>query len=205
MAPVEAPAGWLQSHPCAPSPADAAYRTPEGLLAAPAGTLIDRVHRPHRDRPPKDRAIRQAVSRYATTRFRDGIRLQADGSRLPATAEVAALVKHPFWDRLTVLAAPAHLLCPRRMIGTTVDLLVRFEDGGLGVALVQTTPKEVLVPAALEAEVGAAVAMLNDTRQEVAKAFLLWVQGGAVRIEMVDPGRGLLGWCSVVETVGSAP
>lgn len=202
---TEAPAGWLHTHPCAPSPADGAYRTPEGILAAPAGTLIDRLHRPHRDRPPKDRAIRQAVSRYATARFRDGIRLQVDGSRLPATPEVAALVGHGFWDHLTVMAAPAHLLCPRRLIGATVDLLVRFEDGGLGVALVQTAPKELLIPAALEAEVGAAVAMLNDQRQEVARAFLLWIGGGGVRLEMVEPGKALLGWCGVVETVGSTP
>jgi hypothetical protein len=205
MGGVEAPPAWLQDHPCRPSPADAAYRTPEGLLAQPAGLLIDRVHRPPPDRPQRDRAIRQAVSRYATARFRDGVMLQADGARLPATAEVAALVGHAFWDRLTVIAAPAHLLCRRRMLATTVDLLVRFDDGGLGVALVQTSPAEQQNAEGLTAEIGAAVAMLNDQRQEVSKAFLLWITGGRVRIEMVDPWEGLRAWVDVVGVVGVKP
>jgi hypothetical protein len=113
---------------------------------------------------------------------------------------VEALLSHAFWQRIEVVGSLLHLAVLWREAATTVDLAVRFEDGGLGVLAIWSGPDDRIHPMAPWAELGAAVAALADSGIPLAKAVVVWVGGdGAVKVEAKPADDALGAWVDAVD------
>jgi len=201
------PTGWLPAHDHPVQPAAAGgYTGTSGEQLLSAHEVLNRVfpHSPlHAQRNP---VIRRACVAYANSLHNPDV--NSSGPWSPAVApftdhssSILPLVQHRFWEQLEVLAAPIHLRHRRLPLATSAELLVRFRTGGdLGIGICQTAPREQLNPFHLEAEVGAAVALLADTWGWFpTRSFVLFCRPEQTTVELVDVDRALGRWVDAIE------
>ncbi|MEY3462457.1 MAG: hypothetical protein RLZZ468_235 [Cyanobacteriota bacterium] len=192
--------GWGVPAMAKPDPATGRYQLTRGGSARAAQRMIEVAYPTERPLPPRLNRIRGACAAHARRVAGHGPGWdagKAEGWLAEERAVAEALVKHPFWSRLEVLAAPVHVADPVAPIGATADLLVRFVDGGdLGVAVIQTNPRELLLPDAVAAELGAVLLALSDSCGElVSRAFVIWaVPGRQIELMMVDADAATIAW-----------
>jgi hypothetical protein len=159
---------------------------------------------------------REAAASYARSLWgpsATGTAWRPTSSRFdPARKAVEALLSEGFWQRNEVIGSLIHIAQPRRESATTVDLAIRFPDGGLGLLAIWTLLKDpeppppgvlrlpVVHPDAPWAELGAAVASCADSGIPLAKAGVAWVGGdGEVRLE-ARPANDALGlWVDALD------
>lgn len=187
---------WQDTHPVKPDPGSGLYVRPDGSTAVPAKKLIDWAYPPPPGQPERNRAVRAACATHA--RFVAGKGPAVDLAKIPAAERptVGTLVGHRFWERLDVLGAPVHTAFPGDPFGTTIDLLVRFKEGGQNaVASLQTAPKDGVRRYAVMAELGVALHILSDVHNTlIPKAFVIWAQPQKVEIELLDADACTIEW-----------
>jgi hypothetical protein len=118
-----------------------------------------------------------------------------------ALPTIDPLIAHPFWQQLEVLAAPLPLRHRRLPIATTADLLVRFCNGNdIGIGMCQTGTPEQLNPQRVNAELGAALALLGDTHSWwPRRAFVLFCSPGKTTVELIDVDAALACWIDAID------
>ncbi len=185
-----------------PDPIAGVYRAANGDALMPVRYLIDRVHPPPRDRPERDNLLRQALVSFAGTAPEDRAAWRPPAALAGRCGdELLAMASHAMWGRFEVLQAPLHLRDPRRALGTTADLLVRFaSDGHLGIGILQTARPEQLNDLAVRAELGAAAAMVVDNRLGwLSRVFVIWLVDGQLRLKALNPDQVLPLWVDTVD------
>ena len=197
--------GWLIGD-AVPEPSEGLYRQPapgEAFLM-PVRAIVEAVYPPRPGAPERCRLCRAAAASYARSLWGPA----ATGtpwaptfkSFNPARTAVEAMLNHGFWQRIEVVGSLLHLAVLRREAATTVDLVVRFEDGGLGVLAIWSGPDDRIHPMAPWAELGAAVGAMADSGIPLAKAVVVWVGGdGAVKLEAKPADAALGAWVDAVD------
>lgn len=183
--------------------------SPDGGFVSPAGDellsalqILDKLY-PHTHRDP---VVVRACTIYACS-----LNNPAAATRGPWSPTVAPftralptiepLLRHAFWQQIEVLAAPLPLRHRRLPVGTTADLLVRFRNGSdLGIGMVQTGTPDQLNPQRVAAELGAALALLNDTHSWWPdRAFVLFCSPGKTTVELVDVNLAVSCWIDALD------
>jgi hypothetical protein len=102
---------------------------------------------------------------------------------------------HKFWQRLTVLQAPAHCVDHRDRAACSIDLLARTDKADLLVASVHSAPFADLNPEALAAELGAAIIMIGDARREIIPhAMVICAHNGSCTLHAIPEEICCLTW-----------
>ena len=197
--------GWLVGD-AVPEPADGLYWHPDrGMrVLMPARGIVAAAFPSRPGAPKRCRLCRAAIASRARSLWGPAATGTAwaptSTSFNPARPAVEALLSHAFWQRIEVVGSLLHLAVLRREAATTVDLAVRFEDGGLGVLAIWSGPDDRIHPMAPWAELGAAVAALADSGIPLAKAVVVWVGGdGAVKVEAKPADTALGAWVDAVD------
>jgi hypothetical protein len=196
--------GWLVGD-AVPEPADGLYWHPDrGMrVLMPARAIVDAAFPSQRGAPERCRLCRAAIASHARSLWGPSATAKpwAPSSRTfdPARPAVEALVSHGFWKRVEVVGSLLHVAVLRHEAATSVDLAVRFEDGGLGLLAVWSGPDKRIHPLAPWAELGAAVAALADSGIPLAKAVVVWVDDGAVKLEARPADEALGVWVDATD------
>ena len=199
------PTTWLSTpeQPIQPAAAGG-YVDATGEELISAQDIISRVHH--------HRTVRNQVVARACSVYANSLHNPAAASRGPWAPTVApftsylstieALVGHPFWAQIEVLAAPLQIRHRRLPVATTADLLVRFHNGGdIGLGFCQTGSREELNPMQVSAEVGAALAMLGDTYSWwPQRAFVLFCSPTKTTVDLVDVDKALGCWIDTLDS-----
>ena len=170
--------GWLIGDAC-PEPADGLYwhPSPGGKVLMPVRTIVEAVWPHGMPGLERCRLCRAALASYARSCWGPAKRASpwapTAATFEPVRPVVEALLSHGFWQRIEPVGSLLHLAVLRQEAATTVDLAVRFEDGGLGL-LALWTPHPAIRAEAPWAELGAAVAVMADSGIPVAKVVVLW-------------------------------
>lgn len=201
--------GWLVGD-AVPEPAEGLYwhPSPGGKVLMPAwriGAAVFGGNLP--EAPQRCKLCRSAAISLARSRWGPG----ATGAPWspaaavfdPVRSHVEALVAHAFWDRVEVVGTLVHAALLSRDAATTIDLVVRFADGELGLLAIWGGAHPTMRPELAWSEVGAAVAAMADSGIPVAKAVVVWAEGPAdapkVRLE-ARPGDQALGlWVDALD------
>lgn len=211
---------WQDTHPVKPDHKTGLYLRPDGTTAIPALRLIDWAYPAEPGQPVRNKVIRAAcatharhiagkgpavnlekVAASAKAAVGEDSLLTPDQAASQTVTAVERLIKHRFWERLEVLGAPVHTSYPRDPYATTIDLLVRFKEGGLNaVASLQTTQKGGVRREAVMAELGAALYHLSDIHNTtIPKAFVIWVTPEKVELEMLESDACTLEWYQAIK------
>lgn len=134
--PVTIASGWM-SGDATPVPAEGLYLGPEGptqILMPAKQFAMDAFKAPAI--PERCKLTRGAVANFARSKWgptATGTPWSPAGPAYDAVrAQLEALLNHKFWSRFDVIGSLVHLALPRPEVAVTTDLVVRFEDGGLG-------------------------------------------------------------------------
>lgn len=206
------PTTWLSVPPeQAPQPCmeGLGYRSSSGEQLISSQTILDRVF-PHpsslaRSRSPEARnpLVLEACSLYAASRFNPAAApWNPSEARFHGCAStITALIQHPFWEQIDVLAAPLHLRHRRLAVATTAELLVRFRNGGdIGLGICQCGQPDELNPRRVAAEIGAAIALLGDTYSWwPRRAFVLFCSPGSTKIDTIEADTAVLPWLDAMD------
>ena len=197
--------GWLIGD-AVPEAAEGLYwhPAPGGKVFMPVRAIAEAVYPPRPGAPERCRLCRAAAANYARSLWGAAATgtawAPASKAFNPARQAVEALLSHAFWQRIEVVGSLLHLAVLRQQAATTVDLAVRFEDGGLGVLAIWSGPDDRIHPMAPWAELGAAVAAMADSGIPLAKAGVVWVGGdGAVKLEAKPADAALGAWVDAVD------
>jgi hypothetical protein len=187
---------------------DGGYLSPAGEDLFSAQQILDRIY-PHnqwRTIPARDPVVVRACTIYANSLHNPAA--AARGPWVPtvapftaALATIEPLLAHPFWKQLEVLAAPLPLRHRRLPIATSADLLVRFRNGGdIGIGMVQAGSSDQLNPQRVAAELGAAVALLNDTNSWwPSRGFVLFCTSGKTSVELINLDSAVASWLDAID------
>lgn len=195
--------GWLIGN-AVPEPAEGLYWHPEpgGRVLMPARAIVDAAHPSRYGAPERCRLCRAAAASYARSRWGPTATERAwapTGKTFdPARPAVEALVGHGFWERIEVIGSLVHLAVLRQEAATTVDLAVRFADGGLGLLAIWPADDRIH-PATPWAELGAAVAAMADSGIPLAKVVVIWTAAEGVRLEARPADEALGAWLDAVD------
>lgn len=195
---------WLVGD-AVPEPAEGLYwhPAPGGRILMPARVVVSQAFPNRYGAPERCKLTRAAVASYARSRWGPAAKATpwapTAASFEPVRPTIEALLGHGFWQRLDVIGSLVHLAVIRRDAAVTVDLAVRFADGGLGVLAVWSGPDDRIHPAAPWAELGAAVAAMSDAGLSLAKAVVLWAGGQGVRLEARPADEALGVWLDAVD------
>jgi hypothetical protein len=206
------PTTWLSVPPeQAPQPCmeGLGYRSSSGEQLLSSQTILDRVF-PHpsslaRSRSPEARnpLVLEACSLYAASRFNPAAApWNPSEARFHGCAStITALIQHPFWEQIDVLAAPLHLRHRHLAVATTAELLVRFRNGGdIGLGICQCGQPDELNPRRVAAEIGAAIALLGDTYSWwPRRAFVLFCCPGSTKVETIEADTAVLPWLDAMD------
>jgi len=197
--------GWLVGD-AVPEPADGLYWHPDrgAKVLMPARAIVDAAFPSQPGAPERCRLCRAAIASHARSLWGPSAsgKPWSPSSRAfdLARPAVEAVVSHGFWQRFEVVGSLLHVAVLRQEAATTVDLAVRFDDGGLGLLAVWSGPDERIHRLAPWAELGAAVAALADSGIPLAKAVVVWVGGdGAVKLEAKAADEALGSWVDAVD------
>jgi hypothetical protein len=197
--------GWLVGD-AVPEPAEGLYwhPSPGGKVLMPVRGVVAAGLPSTPGAPERCKLCRAAAASYARSLWGPA----ASGTAWAPTSKtfnpvrpaVEALVGHAFWQRIEVVGSLLHLAVLRQDAATTVDLAVRFDDGGLGLLTIWSGPDDRINPMAPWAELGAAVAAMADSGIPLEKAGVVWVGGdGAVKLEAKPADVALGAWVDAVD------
>ena len=197
--------GWLIGD-AVPESSEGLYwhPAPGGRVLMPVRAIVDPACPPKPGAPERCRLCRAAAASYARSLWGPAATgtpwAPTSKAFNPARTAVEAMLNHGFWQRIEVVGSLLHLAVLRREAATTVDLAVRFEDGGLGVLAIWSGPDDRIHPMAPWAELGAAVGAMADSGIPLAKAVVVWVGGdGAVKVEAKPADAALGAWVDAMD------
>jgi len=197
--------GWLVGD-AVPEPAEGLYwhPSPGGKVLMPVREIVAAGLPSTPGAPERCKLCRAAAASYARSLWGPA----ASGTAWAPSSKsfdsvrpaVESLVGHAFWQRIEVVGSLLHLAVLRQDAATTVDLAVRFDDGGLGLLAIWSGPDDRINPMAPWAELGAAVAAMADSGIPLEKAGVVWVGGdGAVKVEAKAADQALGAWVDAVD------
>jgi hypothetical protein len=141
--PVTIRDGWM-SGDATPVPAEGLYLGPEGptqILMPTRQYAVEAYRAPAI--PERCKLTRGAVANYARSKWGPAATDTPWSPAGPAydavRGQLEALLSHKFWGRFEVIGSLVHLALPRQEAAVTIDLVVRFDDGG-GLGLVDVWP-----------------------------------------------------------------
>jgi len=170
--------GWLLGD-AVPEPADGLYwhPAPGGRVLMPVRSIVETVWINGLPGLERCRLCRAALASYARSCWGPAKRAApwtpAAAMFEPVRPLLEVLLRHKFWERIEVIGSLIHLAMLRQDAATTVDLALRFEDGGLGL-LALWSPHPAIRAEAPWAELGAAVGAMADAGIPVAKVVVVW-------------------------------
>lgn len=188
---------------------DNGYVSPAGEELISAQHILERIY-PHPALPLlsaiRDPVVVRACIVYAKSLYNPDA---AHRGRWTPTVEpftsalptIEPLIASRFWQQLEVLAAPLPLRHRRLPVATSADLLVRFCNGNdIGIGMVQTGTQDQLNPDRVNAELGAALALLGDTHSWwPRRAFVLFCAPGRTTVEMIDVDAAVATWIDALD------
>lgn len=145
--PVSIQDGWVLGDAVA-VPAEGLYtwESPElgTRILMPVKAITDRAF-PYPVLPERCKLCRRAAANYARSRWGPAAKPEPWKPTAkffdPARLQVEALLGHRFWERFDVIGSLVHLALPTAEAAVTIDLVVRFLDGGLGLLAIWTGPR----------------------------------------------------------------
>ena len=124
------------------------------------------------------------------------------GGNDPISRTTAHLASWGLWERAQIIAAPLHLADHRLRVATTADLLLRFPDGALGIALLITEAQPPAIPEPWLAALGGALVMASDQlRTLIDRPFLIWASPLGITTTEHNPDACTVPWVTGLETV----
>jgi hypothetical protein len=146
--------------------------------------------------------VRRAFARMARQRAAGGSVERFSGGNDPFSRTTAHLASWGLWEKAQIIAAPLHLADHRARVATTADLLLRFPNGALGIALLITEAQPAAIPAPWLAALGGALVMASDQlRILITRPLLIWASSLRVITTEHDPDACTVPWVTGLETV----
>jgi hypothetical protein len=187
---------------CKPTPIPGIYQHQSGAMIR--RTVAEVVATLYPDQPIRqpNGSIRRAFARMARQRAAGGPVERFSGGNDPINRTTAHLASWGLWDEAQIIAAPLHLADHRLRVATTADLLLRFPDGALGIALLITEAQPSAIPEPWLATLGGALVMCSDQlRTVIDRPFLIWASPLGVTTTEHDPDDCTVPWVTGLETV----
>ena len=187
---------------CKPTPIPGIYEHQSGAMIG--RTVADVVASLYPEQPIRqpNGTIRRAFARMARQRAAGGPVERFNWGNDPISRTTAALASWALWDETQIIAAPIHLADHRLRVATTADLLLRFPDGALGIALLITEAQPATVPEPWLAALGGALVMASDQlRTVITRPLLIWASPLGVTTTEHDPDACTVPWVTGLETV----
>lgn len=187
---------------CKPTPIPGIYEHQSGTMIRRTVPDVLRSLYPEQPIRQPNGTIRRAFARMARQRAAGEPVAAVEGGSDPIAVTVAALASWRSWEVLEIIAAPLHLSDHRLRCAMTADLLLRFPNGHLGIALLITQPQPPVVPAPWLAALGAALVMASDQlRIVIERPVLIWACPLGVAITEHNPDHCTVPWVTGLETV----
>jgi len=192
----------MLSPTCRPTPIRGIYEHQSGaMIRRTVADVVDNLYPDQPMRQPNGN-IRRAFARMARQRAAGGPVERFSGGNDPINRTTAALASWGLWDEAKIIAAPLHLADHRLRVATTADLLLRFQDGALGIALLITEAQPAAIPEPWLAALGGALVMASDQlRTVIDRPFLIWASPLGVTTTEHDPDDCTVPWVTGLETV----
>ena len=187
---------------CKPTPIPGIYEHTSGAMIR--RTVADVVASLYPEQPLRqpNGTIRRAFARMARQRAAGGPVERFDAGNDPISRTTAALASWALWEEAQIIAAPIHLADHRLRVATTADLLLRFPDGALGIALLITEAKPAAIPDPWLAALGGALVMASDQlRTLITRPLLIWASPLGITTTEHDPDACTVPWVTGLETV----
>jgi hypothetical protein len=186
---------------CKPTPIPGIYQHTSGaMIGRTVAEVIASLYPEQRISQPNG-TIRRAFARMARQRAAGGPVERFSGGSDPISRTTAHLTSWSLWDEPQIIAAPIHLADRRLRVATTADLLLRFPDGALGIALLITEAQPPAIPEAWLAALGGALVMASDQlRTLIDRPFLIWASPLGVSTTEHDPDACTVPWVTGLET-----
>jgi hypothetical protein len=187
---------------CKPTPIPGIYQHPSGAMIR--RTVAEVVATLYPDQPIRqpNGTVRRAFARMARQRAAGGPVERFSGGNDLINRTTAALASWGLWDEAQIIAAPIHLADHRLRVATTADLLLRFPDGALGIALLITEAQPPAIPEPWLAALGGALVMASDQlRTLIDRPFLIWASPLGITTTEHDPDACTVPWVTGLETV----
>jgi len=187
---------------CKPTPIPGIYEHTSGAMIH--RTVAEVVATLYPDQPIRqpNGTVRRAFARMARQREAGAPMERFSGGNDPINRTIAALASWAMWEEAQIIAAPLHLADHRLRVATTADLLLRFPDGALGIALLITEAKPPSVPEPWLAALGGALVMASDQlRVLLTRPLLIWASPLGVITTEHDPDTCTVPWVTGLETV----
>jgi hypothetical protein len=187
---------------CKPTPIPGIYQHTSGaLIRRTAAEVVAALYPEQPIRQPNG-TVRRAFARMARQRAAGGPVERFSGGNDPISRTTAHLASWGLWDEAQIIAAPLHLADHRLRVATTADLLLRFPDGALGIALLITEAQPPAIPEPWLAALGGALVMGSDQlRTVIDRPFLIWASPLGVTTTEHDPDECSVPWVTGLETV----
>jgi hypothetical protein len=187
---------------CKPSPIPGIYEHQSGaMIRHTVADVLATVYPEQPIRQPNG-TIRRAFARMARQRAAGGLVERFNLGNDPISRTAAHLASWGLWDEAQIIAAPIHLADHRLRVATTADLLLRFPDGALGIALLITEAQPAAIPEPWLAALGGALVMTSDQlRTMIDRPILIWASPLGVTTSEHDPDDCTVPWVTGLETV----
>jgi hypothetical protein len=187
---------------CKPTPIPGIYEHTSGaMIRRTVAEVVASLYPEQPIRQPNG-TVRRAFARMARQRATGGPVERFSGGNDPINRTTAALASWALWEEVEIIAAPLHLADHRLRVATTADLLLRFPDGALGVALLITEAKPAAIPVPWITSLGAALVMASDQlRVVLTRPLLIWASPLGVTTTEYDPDACTVPWVTGLETV----
>jgi len=187
---------------CKPTPIPGIYQHTSGaMIGRTVAEVVASLYPEQPIRHPNG-TIRRAFARMARQRAAGGHVERFSGGNDPISRTTAALASWALWNEAQIIAAPIHLADHRLRVATTADLLLRFPDGALGLALLITEAKPAAIPDPWLAALGGALVMASDQlRTVITRPLLIWASPLGVTTTEHDPDDCTVPWVTGLETV----
>jgi hypothetical protein len=187
---------------CKPTPIPGIYEHSSGaMIRRTVADVVATLYPEQRISQPNG-TIRRAFARMARQRASGEPVVASDWGNVPINRTISHLTSWSLWDELQVIAAPIHLADHRLRVATTADLLLRFPDGALGIALLITEAQPPAIPEPWLAALGGALVMASDQlRTLIDRPFLIWASPLGITTTEHDPDDCTVPWVTGLETV----
>lgn len=187
---------------CNPSPIPGIYQHTSGtMIRRTVADVVAALYPEQRISQPNG-TIRRAFARMARQRAAGEPVVASDWGNVPINRTISHLTSWSPWDEAQIIAAPIHLADHRLRVATTADLLLRFPDGALGIALLITGAEPAVTPEPWLAALGGALVMASDQlRTAIERPLLIWASPLGVSTTEHDPDECTVPWVTGLETV----
>jgi len=187
---------------CRPTPIPGIYEHQSGAMIRRTVAEVVAALYPEQPICQPNGTVRRAFARMARQRASGEPVVASDWGNDPISRTTAHLASWGLWDEAQIIAAPLHLADHRLRVATTADLLLRFPDGALGIALLVTEAQPPAIPEPWLAALGGALVMCSDQlRTVIDRPFLIWASPLGVTTTEHDPDECSVPWVTGLETV----